>query len=70
MRCALGTETFGMIDACEAEVTIQLDQRHIFRQTFKIVILTDSETIFNFIIGNEPTTEKRLMIDTKASRDP
>lgn len=32
-------------------------------------MLTDSETSFNVIIRNVPTTEKRLMINIKAARE-
>lgn len=35
----------------------------------KIQLFTDSETIFNGIIINSSTTEKRLMIDVKAARE-
>lgn len=32
-------------------------------------MLVVSDTLFNVIIWNEPATEKRLMIDVKASRE-
>lgn len=38
-------------------------------KNLKMQVLTDSETLFNFIISNVPTTEKRLMIDVKAARE-
>lgn len=69
VRSVLGAETFGMADACDAAIVIQHDMKKILKRTFKIKLLTDSETLFNVVIRNASTTERRLMIDIKAARE-
>ena len=63
----MGAEKFGLVNACDAAIIIQHDLSHILKKTLKIVVLTDSETLFNVIIRNGPTSEKRLMIDIKCA---
>ena len=68
VRSVLGAETFGMADACDASIVLQHDIKKITGRNMKIRILTDSETLFNVVIKNASTKEKRLMIDIKAAR--
>lgn len=62
-------ETFGFADACVAAFIMHQCLRKNHMQTLKIVILTDSKTVFNNIIRNGSTMEKRLMIDIKGARE-
>lgn len=41
----------------------------ILRTTIPVIVLTDSEMLFNIITRRRPTTEKRLMIDLRAVRE-
>ena len=41
----------------------------MLKKTIKIQILTDSETLFNVIVRNGPSKEKRLMIDGLTARE-
>lgn len=56
-----------MADESDAAIIMQREHRHIVRQTLKLFVLRESETLFNVIIRNGPTTGKRLMIYVKAS---
>lgn len=50
-------------------MAIQIDLKQMLKMTLRVQVLTDSETLFNEIIRNASTTEKRLMIDMKAARE-
>ena len=65
----LGAETFALADACDAAILIQHDLKSLLNRKVKIKILTDSATLFNVMVRNASTTEKRLMIDIKAARE-
>lgn len=65
----MGAETFGSADACDYDIVIQHDLKETLGKNLKIELLKDSDTLFNLIIWNESTTEKRLMIDVKAERE-
>lgn len=55
-RSALGVETFGLADACGAAIIIRHHLKMILNRTLNVILLTDSETLFNFIISNGQTT--------------
>lgn len=57
IRSVLGADMFALEDACDAAILLQHDLNIIINKTLKISLLTDSATIFNFIIRNAPTTE-------------
>lgn len=69
VRSVIGAETFGLVDACDSAIVIQHELKQMLKKTLKIQILTDSETLFNVIVRNGPTKEKRLMIDGLAARE-
>lgn len=58
-----------MSDACDASIVLTHDMKKIAVQSTKIKILTDRETLFNAIIFNASTTERRLMIDIETERE-
>lgn len=64
VQSVLGAQTFDISDAFDAVIIIQRDFK-----VMKITVLTDSATLFNILIRNSGATEKRLMIDIKASRE-
>lgn len=57
-----------MADECSGTIVIQHEIINIVKKKLKIKILVQSEMKFNLVISNESTTERRLMIDTKAAR--
>lgn len=69
VRSVLGAETFALADACDNAILIQHDLQGSLNKKVKIKILTDSTTLFNLMIRNASTTEKRLMIDIKATTE-
>ena len=69
VRSVLGAETFALANSCDTAIVLQHDLKQILKRTLKIKILTDTETLFNVMIKNANTTEKRLMIDIKAARE-
>lgn len=69
LEAVRGGETFGMYDACDAAIFIQHVLPNILKNTVKIKILIDGETIIILIINNEFKTERRLMIDIKTTRE-
>lgn len=58
----LAVETFGFADAFDAAVVIQNNIKQILKPSIKIKLLTYSENLFNVIILNASTTERRLMM--------
>ena len=69
VRSVLGAETFALANTCDTAIVLQHDLKKILKKTLKIKTLTDSEALFNVMIKNANTTEKRLMIDIKAARE-
>lgn len=69
VRPVLGAETFSLAYACDAATVMQHKLKNILGRRLKIKILADSETLFNFIIRDASTTERRLMIHVKAVRE-
>lgn len=62
-------QTFALADECDAAMLRHHDLKSIPDKTLKTTILTDSATLFNFLIRNTATAEKCLMIDIKAARE-
>lgn len=69
VRSVLGAEKFGMADACDSSIILKHEIKKIKGESIKINIITDSETLFDDIILNTSTIERRLMIDIKAARE-
>lgn len=69
VRSALGVKAFGLAEISDAAVIIVNGLNLILNRTSKILILADSETLFNVVIRNGTTTEKKLMIYIKASQE-
>lgn len=64
----LGAETLGLADACDESISLKRYVKKITGQSINIKLLTDNETVFNFIIRSASTTKRRLMINIKAAR--
>lgn len=56
-----------MADARDTSIVIQHYFTKILKKKRKIKILTDNKTLLNVVISNASTTERRLMIDIKAT---
>lgn len=69
VRSVLRAKTFALPGPCDATIITQkLFEAH-FGKTLKITILTDSATLFNDMMRNEPTTEKQLKIGINVSTE-
>lgn len=66
-RSFIGVEILELACASENTTLIQHDLHIILKKKVKIKNLTHSAKIFNIMIRNAPTTEKRLMIYINAS---
>lgn len=69
VRSVLGAGTFVLVDGCVASIVVHDNVKHTLQKLLNIKILTDSETLFNFIISRASTTDQRLMIDEKSEVD-
>lgn len=58
VRLVPGAEKIALADACNDELLIQHDLKHILKKTIIITVLTDCATLFNVMIRNTSTTEK------------
>lgn len=68
VRSVLGSKTFALADGCDTVIIIQHDLKHILGISMKFKILTDSATLFNVMIINAPTIEKRIIIENNFAR--
>ena len=68
VRSVLGAETLGLADACDAAIMIQHDLKLMLKKTLKITVLTDSATLFNVLMRNGNTTEKKTNDRYKSSK--
>lgn len=55
--------------SCDTAIIMQHELKHILGRTLETTVLTDSASLFNVMIRNEPITEKRLMIYSKEERE-
>lgn len=69
VRSVLGLEMFALPDACDPNILLQQDLKSIVNKTLKITVLTDRATLFHVMTRNAPTTEKRLRVDIKSTRE-
>lgn len=65
----LGEEPFGFADAIDVAIVIKHYLKQFRNKRIKMKILKYSETLFDVIIRNVSSTERKLMIDVKARRD-
>lgn len=69
IRSALAEESFALADACDAAILIQKYLKIILKRTLKIIVLTDSATLFNSMIRNTPTNVEILFLYIKAAKE-
>lgn len=63
----LGIELYVLAEAVDLSIVVNADLHAVLRKSVPIVVLTDSLSFFNFVIGTSTiTTEKRLMIEIEA----
>jgi hypothetical protein len=62
-RSVLGSETMALADAFDMAYALKHDMDMIIKQKVPIVILTDSQSLFEVIPRASITAEKRMMID-------
>lgn len=63
----VSTETFGLNDSYYSAIVIQKTLDKIISKRIKIKILTDIDTLFNFIIRNASTNERQLIFNVNAA---
>jgi hypothetical protein len=68
-RSALTAEALPLVAGFDFAYLLKANLQEILVKEISLVILTDSERIFNTITRERLTTEKRLMIDLSASRE-
>lgn len=61
-------ETHALADAADMAILLQHDLYDFHGKRIPITLLTDSKSMFDLIAKGSMKTEKRLMIDVKATR--
>lgn len=70
VRSVLGTERFGMVDACDESIVLKdYFKTPTGNDVKNTKILTHSENVLNFMIRNASNRERQLMIDINAARE-
>ena len=69
VRSVLGGETYAFADAFDVAFNIRYDLKRLLNKEVKLIMLTDSMSLFKVIVNSTVTTEKRLMIDIAAVRE-
>lgn len=69
VRSVLGGETYAFADGFDFGFTLRHDLQRITGRKIPITMLTDSQSLFNVIVKASSTTERRLMIDIRATRE-
>ena len=65
----LGGEILAFSEAFDRSFIMKRDLEAILNRTIPMVMLTDSKSLFDVLVKNSTTLERRLMIDFKAARD-
>lgn len=68
VRSVLGGEAYALADCFSIAYALHDDMNDIMGYDVPITMLTDSESLFKFIVRSK-TTERMLMIDVKAARE-
>ena len=68
-RSVLGAEIYAFADAFDYAYVIRHDLEEIMEQKVPLQMLTDSRSLFDVIVKNSTTSERRLMIDIKDVRE-
>jgi hypothetical protein len=68
-RSSMAAETMAFADTFDAAYSIKNDLGSILGRNRPLLILTDSKPLFDVMICNKYTTEKRLKIDLSAARE-
>ena len=68
VRSVLGAETIGMSNAADIGISLRIDIDDMTGHQLPLHMLTDSETLFSFMIKSTTTSELRLMIDIAAAK--
>jgi hypothetical protein len=68
-RSALTAEALSFVAGFDFAYLLKADLQELLGKTIPMLILTDSEPLFNIITRERFTTEKRLMIDLAAARE-
>ena len=68
-RSVLGAEVYAFADAFDYAYVIRHDLEEILNQCIPLQIMTDSRSLFDVIVRNSTTSDRRLMIDIKDVRE-
>ena len=67
-RSTTAAESLAFAEGFDAAYAIRADLQRILNKVIPIIMLTDSEILFNVITRRRTTTEKRLMVDLHIAR--
>ncbi len=69
VRSTTAGEGLAFADGFDMSYTMREDMQQAVGKQIPIVMITDSQILFNIITRRRTTTERRMMIDLKAARD-
>lgn len=68
MRSTTAGEALAFVDGFDAAFALRADMQQALGRDIPIIMLTDSQILFNVLTRKRTTSEKRLMIDLKVAR--
>lgn len=68
-RSSTTAETLALVDAFDAAFLLRHDLQQILRCEIPLLLLTDSQIVFETLVSKRTTAERRLMIDLAALRE-
>lgn len=69
VRSPLAAEVHALAEAADTAIMTQHDLRYLLGRKLRIRLLTDSKSLFDVLSKGSSMSEKRLMIDIKATKD-
>jgi hypothetical protein len=65
----MASETLAFAQGFESAFLIRHDLENLLGKTIPLIILTDSNALFDILTRNKSSTERRLMVDVAAVRE-